>query len=140
MHLDHERADVEQADGRARRGLRVSERARPLAARADGERLDTVHRAAFVAVQVAAEDRSRASRARDREQCSAGVQWAMAYEEAHRRSRLAQRRAGELDGGRVVGLIAEDDDLDRPVAHREAAALGMSNALRIAPGPGQKLS
>ena len=65
----------------------------------------------------------------------------MAGDEAHGRAGLAQRRAGELDGGGLVGLVAEDHDLDRPVVRDERCRpSGMSNARLIAPGPGQKLS
>ena len=46
----------------------------------------------------------------------------MAGDEAHGRAGLAQRRAGELDGGVLVGLVAEDHDLDRPVVRDEPAA------------------
>ena len=64
----------------------------------------------------------------------------MAGDEADRGPRLAQLAAGELDGLRIVGLVAQHDDLDRPVAHAKRPPSGRSNARLIAPGPGKKMS
>ena len=129
-HLDRQRADVEQADVRPGRHGRVLERAVALAAGADGERLHAVDGAALVAVQVAGEDRVDVGLAEHRQDRVAGLQRSVADDEPDGRPGLAERRPGECDRLRIVRLVAEDDDLDRAVAHRVAAAApGRSKAL-----------
>jgi len=54
----------------------------------------------------------------------------VADHEAHGRTRRRQRRARECDRVGLVRLVAEDDELDRPVTVLEAVARGQLEAAR----------
>ena len=123
-HVDHQRADVEQAHVGTGRGLGVVERAGSLAAGADRERLHAVDGAALVAVQVAGEDRrarlAQAAAGSDRRSAAGGGRRRSARPARASAAAAARRRSPPGSFGSSPRI----DDLDRPLVHREAAALG----------------
>src|SRR5205085_4293071 len=108
-------------------------------ARADRERLHAFDGAALVAVQVTRED-GCAGLTQQRQDGIAGLQWTVAGDEPDGWALDLQLPARELDGSCLVRLVAEDDDLDRPVIDREAATVaGKFECLADGPGAGEEL-